>query len=304
MWSARHGFAVFPLVPDSKAPAVRAWESAGSTDPAAVESWPRATTGYGIACGPSHLYVVDLDTPKADTPPPPEAYPEAACGLDVLLLLAAEAGEAMPGDTFTVQTGRGGVHLYYQMPDDVLSNTAGRLGWLIDTRGRGGYVVGPGSTVGGSTYRTVAATPPAPLPAWIARTLTHSTAAAPLDGQTASQGGAGGATVASVVRLAGSPVGPEWPAAALQGEAERIRTAPAGQGNATVNRAAYTIGRLVGAQLLARDDAVRELVAALDTWTWTAPADRARMLRTLERALADGERSPRTIAPREQRRTA
>jgi hypothetical protein len=250
--------------------------------------------------------------PKADTPPPPEAYADAACGLDVLLLLAAEAGEPMPGGTFTVQTGRGGVHLYFQMPADVLGNTAGRLGWLIDTRGRGGYVVGPGSTVGGSTYRTVEAVRPAPLPAWIARSLTSASAAVPAQGQAASQGGRTLISATSPVRLGGSPVGPEWAAAALQGEADRIATAPAGQGNEVVNRAGYTIGRLVGAQLLARDVARRELVAALDTWTFTASRERhesadqarARMLRTLDRAMADGERNPRVIAPTQQRRHA
>jgi hypothetical protein len=99
-------------------------------------------------------------------------------------------------------------------------------------------------------------------------------------------------------------VGPEWAARALAGEAERIRTAPAGQGNHAVNRAAYAVGQLVGAGLLARERAEHELVAALDTWSWTKANDRSRMLRTLERAMSDGELSPRVPEPRQERRRA
>jgi hypothetical protein len=137
---------------------------------------------------------------------------------------------------------------------------------------------------------------PAVLPAWILEALSAR--------QAASQERAPLASVPSPVRLAGSSVGPEWAAAALEGEADRIRTAPMDQGNDTVNRAAYTVGRLVGARLVSRDVAERELTAALDTWTWTAPGDRVRMLRTLARGLSDGERSPRVVAPTSERRRA
>lgn len=293
---------MFPLAPNAKAPAVRDWERRASTDPANVDQWPRATTGYGVACGPSGLYVVDCDQPKPDTPPAPESAADATCGYDVLLLLAAEAGEPAPGNTFTVQTGRGGLHLYYQMPDDLLGNSAGRLGWLIDTRGRGGYVVGPGSTVAGSAYRTTQATRPAPLPEWITRALTQatqSTAAPARTGKPASQSGGSGLPATSAALVSGSPVRPEWGQAALDSEAERIRSAASGQGNAVVNSAAWRVGQLVGANMLARDVAENVLTAALDTWTWAQPGDRARMLRTMASAMTAGERSPRVITPKQ-----
>lgn len=295
-WAMTHGMSCFPLVPDGKAPAVRDWEHRASSDPRAVGDWPRRTTGYGIACGPSGLYVVDCDQPKPDTPAPPPEAADATDGYEALLVLAADLGRPMVRDTLTVRTGRGGLHLYYRAPAVDLGNSAGRLAWLVDTRGRGGYVVGPGSVVAGRSYEVVDWAAPAELPGWIADALGARRAA--------SQGGAALVSVPSPVRLAGSAVGPEWAAAALSGEAERIRTAPMDQGNDTVNRAAYTVGRLIGARLLSRDVAEHALTAALDTWTWTAPGDRTRMLRTLARALADGERSPRVVTPTTQRRRA
>ena len=58
------------------------------------------------------------------------------------------------------------------------------LGWLIDTRGHGGYVVAPGSVVdlpGGGTgqYEAVYDRPPAPLPDWITALLTAPAANPP-----------------------------------------------------------------------------------------------------------------------------
>lgn len=301
VWAAERGFCVFPLAPGTKRPAVRDWEARATCRPDYIaERWPTRATGYGIACGPSGLYVVDCDTPKSDSEPPPDDVADATCGLDVLCLLAAAAGEPMPSGTLTVRTGRGGYHLVYRMPRGVeLRNTAGRLGWLIDTRGAGGYVVGPGSTVDGRTYEVVDWAPPAELPGWLLRRLTSG------ETRERTAGHAGAAPLAaSPVRLSGSAVGPEWARAALEGECERIRQAPDGQGNAAVNAAAYAVGRLVGGRLLDRAAAETALTAALDTWSWSGPGDRARMLRTLRNALAAGERSPRVPEPREQRRTA
>lgn len=300
VWAATQGFKVFPLAAGSKRPAVRDWDHR-ATDRADYigERWPQRATGYGVACGPSGLYVIDCDTPKPDSPPPAADVADATCGLDTLCLLAAAVGEPMPSGTLTVRTGRGGYHYVYRAPRGVeLRNTTGALGWLIDTRGPGGYIVGPGSTVDGRTYDVIDGTPPAELPAWIVQRLTEQRA------QAASHGGQGPRVAASGVRLAGASVGPEWAAAALTGEADRIRTAPDGRGNATVNQAAYAVGRLVGGGLLDRAEATRILLAALDSWTFTEPGDRTRMTRTLRNALAAGERNPRTPEPRERRRGA
>src|SRR5579872_6167850 len=132
------GFALFPLRPGTKVPAVpRDWEHAATTSPLRL----RQLTGdphanHGIACGPSDLVVLDLDVAKGDE----EAADGATDGWRVLLDLAAAHGEELPR-TFTVQTPSGGRHLYFRPPvqGPTPRNTVRRLGPLIDTRGAGGY---------------------------------------------------------------------------------------------------------------------------------------------------------------------
>jgi hypothetical protein len=72
-----------------------------------------------------------------------------------------------------VRTGSGGTHLYFTAPAGAeLRNSAGRLGWLVDTRAHGGYVVGAGSSVHRRPYSVAHDTMPATLPSWLAERLT------------------------------------------------------------------------------------------------------------------------------------
>jgi hypothetical protein len=123
----------------------------------------KAPYNIGVATGPSQLLVVDCDTGKM----PPPQWPAVAGGFDVLRELAAEAFASLPR-TMAIRTPSGGIHLYFQAPPDQrFGNSAGRLGWHIDTRGTGGYVVGPGSVSSGGFNVVVDRAPIAPLPTWI-----------------------------------------------------------------------------------------------------------------------------------------
>ncbi|WP_225848790.1 bifunctional DNA primase/polymerase [Streptomyces sp. HPF1205] len=173
--AAERGWPVFPLRPGDKRPAITAWEQRATTDSARIERcWAHTPYNVGIATGPAGLVVVDLDTPKGanDVPPAAWALPGIGDGADVLAVLAERRGQPYPGHTFTVRTGRGGAHLYFTAPDGAeLHNSGGKLGWKVDTRAAGGYVVASGSVVNGRRYETTHDTAPAPLPAWLLQAL-------------------------------------------------------------------------------------------------------------------------------------
>ncbi|MGP4004007.1 bifunctional DNA primase/polymerase [Streptomyces sp. 8N706] len=182
--AAARGWHVFPLLPDSKRPAIRSWEVRATTDPHRIRRcWGTAPYNVGLATGPSHLVVVDLDTPKGEDDALPEAWamPGIADGTDVLAVLCERYGQPYPGDTFTVRTGRGGTHLYFAAPGGTeLRNTGGKLGWKVDTRAAGGYVVAAGSIVDGRRYETTRVSPPPALPDWLGSLLTVSPAPPPV----------------------------------------------------------------------------------------------------------------------------
>ncbi|ADB31276.1 Bifunctional DNA primase/polymerase [Kribbella flavida DSM 17836] len=275
-WHADRGMAVFPLVPGRKTPAVEDWEHAATTDHLSIaQIWRRAPYNIGVAAGRSGLVVVDLDRPKGagDTAPEPWHSRGAASGGDVLALLAADAGQELPA-TYTVATASGGSHLYFRQPDGIrLGNTAGRLGWKIDTRGHGGYVVAAGSVTFAGWYATTSLTAPQPLPAWITGALTRSP-----DQPTAARTATQQLKDASAYTLA-----------AVSGELDKLLAATEGHRNDTLNRAAFALGQLVGADLLDQSTARDELLSAAGR----LGLDRSEASRTISSGLTAGARHPR-----------
>ena len=181
--AARRGWAVFPCRPGDKRPAVAEWERRACAAPERVgRYWPSAHHNIGVACGPSRLVVIDLDTHS----PLPDDWrlPGVNDGRDVLALLAEWAGQPWPV-TYTVKTPTGGLHIYFAAPDGPeIRNSAGKIGPLVDVRGGGGYVLAAGSVLderaypgnpecrelvtGGRGYEVVDDSDPEPLPAWLA----------------------------------------------------------------------------------------------------------------------------------------
>ncbi|MFF4185756.1 bifunctional DNA primase/polymerase [Streptomyces sp. NPDC001691] len=180
--ATEHGWPVFPLRPGTKRPALhgeghcpatgecadghRKWEQRATTGPDRIQrAWARGAFNVGIATGPAHLVVVDLDVPKgtssADTPD----------GVTSFLALCERAGQPVPV-TYTVRTPSAGQHLYFRAPSGVrLTNTAGMLASLVDTRAWGGYVVAPGSIVNACVYEVINPAPVALLPDWLRNEL-------------------------------------------------------------------------------------------------------------------------------------
>jgi hypothetical protein len=247
--AANRGWHVFPLRTRAKRP-VRTftdWERHATTNPDAIRAHWGAHPAHNVAvaCGPSGLVVVDLDTPKdGDTPPPEWERPGITNGADVLAALAEEhaQGDTTFLDTFTVTTRRGGTHLYYAAPENTsYRNTSGRLGWLIDTRATGGYVVGPGSYVadtdGRGPYTVTNPADTAPLPAWLATLLEPARRRPVTTGQVHQA-------------LTTSPGMATYVTRALRGEVDRVLAAKEGRRNHTLNTAAFAVGTLVGAGML------------------------------------------------------
>lgn len=281
-WYARHGWHVFPLAPGTKdRPVVKDWEHAATTDLDQIAAWwSRGPCNIGIACGPSGLYVVDLDVPRnqGDRPPAPwNAEPGVHDGSDVLALRAVEAGTVFPHGTHCVGTASGGLHLYFTQPEGLaLRNTTGHLGWKIDGRGHGGYVVAAGSVVNGSRYSTLNSAPPQPLPVWIAAAL-----AAPKPRR------ASGAT-----EFDGRSVGDAYAHAALRAELDNVLSAVEGTRNHTLNTAAFALGQLVATGLLDRGQVEAALiVAAIHIGLTQAEAER-----TINSGLTAGAHHPRRTA--------
>lgn len=220
---AARGLAVFPLVRHKKTPLIPAWQERATTNADQVRRWWTDSPGanIGIACGLSGLVVIDLDV-KNDT-----------SGLVSWETLCQDLGlDVDQVNTLSVATPSGGKHLYFLAPDgQELRNTAGTLAKGIDTRANGGYVVAPPSVTPEGVYTWLEGEIK-PLPAPLLALLLPK----------------------SPEKRADSP--PQRPPArdrvpyvqaALDTELDRVRNAPPGTRNNSLNIAALSLGELVAA---------------------------------------------------------
>ncbi|WP_018352207.1 bifunctional DNA primase/polymerase [Longispora albida] len=306
--AAARGWAVFPLVPGSKRPAFPGhtkddctlseyrcrsagrhvgWEERATTDPGRVRrAWASVPYNIGIACGPSGLVVVDCDLPKELTGegnpaqwPCEWAAEMCTCGADVLAVVAERAGHTWPSETFIVRTGGGGEHHYYRHPGGgpALRNTQGELGWLVDTRAHGGYVVAPGSIVDRRPYAIEWDTGPAPLPGWLAGLLEP----APLPPQEPV-----------VVQLRPDRRG-RYLQAAIDASVSAVVKSGDGQHNAALYRAAVSLGQLVAGGELTEAEVIYALSQAAARIRHGQGGEARRTIRS---GLRAGAARPRSVA--------
>lgn len=293
--AARRGLYVFPLWPRSKTPALHGkrrcqgtgvcaaghlgWEQRATTDPDLIRYWWTASpsSNVGIACGPSNLYVLDLDPAHGQDPPP--QWAGARHGRDVLARLAEQAGQPYPDDTYTVRTPSPSEHLYHTVEQDsVLRNTAGRAGWRIDSRGRGGYIVAAGSMRRDGTYTVARHAPIAPLAQWLVPLFLPPPRPEP------------DLVVFGDVR----PLSDTRRQRYLDTVADTIAHAAPHTAHDTLVRAAYTLGRLVSGGEFTDDQARSALhIAAQQRRIPTYEADEA-----INDGLDVGGRYPRRLADR------
>ncbi|MGP4029171.1 bifunctional DNA primase/polymerase [Actinomadura sp. 3N407] len=312
---AARGWHVFPVTPGGKRPAFhrealcpRTGPCAGghlkpeqraTLDPDRIRRcWTAGPYNIGIATGPSGLVVLDLDKPKpGETAPAEWDRPGINDGADVFAALCEQAAQPFPFETFATITRRGGWHLYFTAPPGLrLGNTTGRqrngLGWCIDTRAHGGYVLASGSHValpdGTGPYRTVHDVPPAPLPAWLTDRLNAAPQPTPAPPLECSPNPAG--------RVSDTTA---YAHAALQEEAQRVKVAVTGGRNHALNKAAYHLGQLVGAGALAHDHAYDALWHAASVHFGPLHHDMSpdEAHATITSGLTAGTRNPRQLHP-------
>jgi hypothetical protein len=296
--AAGRGWHVFPLKPGSKRPAFpdhderhcdrldprcrnghTGWEPRATLDERRItRAWTAAPYNVGIATGPARLVVVDLDTPKpADATPAKWDRPGIRTGADVLETLAVEAGEHGIDETYTVSTPSGGTHLYYTAPAGMeFRNTAGSLGWLVDTRAGGGYVVAAGSQVDGRGYVVEADGPAAELPAWLAARLRPAELPPQRPVQVTLPNGRAGAYLR----------------AAVEAELARVTGSPGRAHNTALYRASIALGQLVAGGDLDERDVTAWLTDAAGQ-VGQQPGETAR---TIASGLRAGARRPRSVA--------
>ncbi|WP_030806006.1 bifunctional DNA primase/polymerase [Streptomyces sp. NRRL S-337] len=245
--AAEQGWAVIPLRPGDKRPALHGetscpgtgdcagghlkWEQRATTDPDRIRTaWATFPFNVGIATGPSDLVVVDLDMPKSNN------KKDTPSGVTTFEALCERTGHPAP-TTRTIRTASGGRHLYFTAPSGArLTNTAGMLGPLIDTRAWGGYVVAPGSIVRSGAYTVEDAAPVLQLPGWLLNALKPPQKPAK-----------------AVSHVLPSRVW-RYATAALRYEEQNVASAPEGERNAALVRAARALGRLIASGDLTREE--------------------------------------------------
>jgi len=263
---ARHGIPVLPVhtpVPGGgcscgrrecdrpgKHPRLRHGLTEASTDPGRIEMWWARWPDANIGLRTGVLMdVADVDSA------------EGWHGLRHLL------GGALPAGP-QVRTGGGGWHFWF---DPLGYGNRVRLLPGVDWRGAGGYVVAPPSLhARGSPYSWVRR-PGSDLPVG-PDALRDLVAGPPLDAWPHAR-----------------IVHPDrYAAVALEAETARVARAAVGSRNDTLNRAAFALGRLVGAGLLDERTVSRELTTAA---RW-AGLGRVEIARTIHSGLTAGRRQP------------
>ena len=249
-----------------KHPRLRGWTQLAAVDLAVVGEWWRRWPQANLALVTGKRFdVLDLDGEEG-----------------VEALRAALSFEPLEHPGPVAQTGGGGWHLLFAPTG--LGNRV-RLLPGVDWRGRDGLIVAPPSQhASGGRYT------------WF-RPLTAVLPAVPerLRGLLAPPP-ATRATLPPAFRPAGGDGGraARYARAALQREAARVRAAPPGTCNHTLNRAAFNLGQLVAAGLLDADQVYAVLLAAALAAPATGHADRQRKAKaTLTSGLRAGAARPR-----------
>jgi hypothetical protein len=163
------GFAVFPLLPNSKKPHLKNPFNLATTNREQIAAWWAEWPDANIGIPTEPYLVVDIDPRN---------------GGDVTAEELAKAKDDFPlPNTLCSLTGGGGSHMICRLPaHTIVRGGAGKLGEGVDIKSWGGFIVAPGSVVAGKKYEWVISKslqttrPIADAPQWL---IDHCKAAKP-----------------------------------------------------------------------------------------------------------------------------
>jgi hypothetical protein len=161
-----------------------------------------------------------------------------------------------------------------------LRSTAGRLGWRIDTRGHGGFVVAPGSLRCDGRYRITRNYEIAPLPAWLTDALTPE----PPHPEQGEQPTRRPRTRRRYLQ------------AILDGERDAVARAQSGTRHSTLLAAACTLGRLVAGGSLGAHEARSALFDAAARHVGVDGMTQREIAATINDGIRYGAQRPRRLA--------
>jgi putative DNA primase/helicase len=260
---AQLGYGVFAVLPNAKAPATRNGLRDATTDAAQIAGWP---AGHNVGLLPdARTLVLDADS-AAEVVRLETEYPEL---------------QTAP----RCDTPSGGAHIYTRLPDGVAppKTTVKVKGRALDLRGLGkAYVVAPPSTLPTGCYtwaRPLVSPSELPeTPAGLLELLTPPKAApkpSPEEPHAPT----------------GDRARSRYALAALQAEHDRVAAAGSGARNAALNRAAFSLGQLVGSGALDRAEVEDALRAAAQV----CGLDPRETEATLKSGLEAGILEPRAV---------
>lgn len=276
---AARGVRVFPCAADKRPVTAHGLHDA-TTDAAVIRQWwasrPDALIGAAMGAG-SGLFAIDPDAPKRA---------EAPDGVAAWKRLKAANGDHPA--THTHVTPSGGRHVLLRWnPARPVTNSRGSLPAGIDVRGEGGYVImAPSRLPDGRAYELESDLDHghfAEAPAWLLDLIEKK----PQREEPPR------ASRENVTDFPGSHE--RYVAAAVDRECENVAQAGAGGRNEALNRAAFSLGTIVGAgHLDARYAADRLLDAARASGLVQDDGHRA-VMATIESGLTAGAQHPREM---------
>jgi len=278
---AERGKPVFPCHPQDKKPLVEGGLHSATTDADQIKTWwgkwPNAM--IGVPTGPaSGFFVLDVDRPKKEGDPD---------GLHTITELQKKHGFL---EGFTRQsTPSGGFHYLFKWPSDaIIKNSAKKIAPGLDVRGEGGYIVITPSfnTKLGKAYQWEVNAKPADAPQWVFDLIVANNKKER-------------STTPPARKVAAVSSNQPYALAAFNEEVERLSTWPPGGRNEALNAAAFSLGTLVGAGALDREQVIRGLYHACESNGLIADDGENAFFKTAESGLEAGMASPRDIPKRE-----